>query len=70
MTVHIDLSRDYDLEAAHIARISRIFQAILIAFQKEFEEKSIDDYRIRRGFIAIAAALLVTAAATHYFVSE
>ena len=40
MTVHIDLSRDYDLEAAHIARISRIFQAILIAFQKEFEEKS------------------------------
>lgn len=28
------------LKSAHISRVSRVFQAVLIALQEEFEEKS------------------------------
>jgi hypothetical protein len=40
-TVHADLCADDHLEAAHVARVARVLQAILIAFQEEFQKESI-----------------------------
>ena len=34
---------DDDLKAAHVARISRVFQAILIAFEEKFQEKPLNE---------------------------
>ena len=42
-----DLLRNDHLKAAHVARISRVLQAILIAFEEKFQEKPFKNRNIQ-----------------------
>ena len=41
-----NLRRDHDLKPPHVPRIPCILETVLIAFQEELEEVSIDDHGI------------------------
>ena len=55
--VHAYLGGEHDLEAAHVARVARVLQAVLVALEEELEEESggrgrreAEESRIRAGY--------------------
>lgn len=70
--VHVDRDRltDSHLESTHVARVSRVLQAVLVAFEEEFHEEFFHDVRIRWSLVSIATALFVSTSSTHDLMSE